>query len=506
MLIMFALLSFALAFLASQYYRLMKTKQTSILELKRAVAKYEQILLAIGDAIVVVNLQGEVEMLNPVAEKLLEKSKAEAVGQHYQSIYQNKPASKSCHGVDPIGDLLTSHGLESSICRTHVLVTSKSGREFDVIDYITPLFDENQQLLAVLVVFRELTALEAKEARIAELTYRDSLTGLYNRTFFEREIPRLDHPAYWPLSVLFADLNGLKLTNDIFGHAVGDELLLKVAQVFLDVCRPEDRAFRWGGDEFIVLLPRTDDEEAQQIRNKLQSALAEHVVGSMKLTVPVGLGTKDDASQDIRIVIQQAEEEMYWQKTIGQGNYQAEALERILVLLHSKSKAEREHAERVQELATQFGKYLNLAPHELRRLSYAAFLHDIGKVALDQELLHKPFPLGPTEQHEMNRHPLVGFRLLNFFEETMDLASAVLAHHEHWDGNGYPKGLKGEAIPLLGRILAIVETYDRALHDPDAECYSPEQALKLIAEGAGKKFDPHLASAFLEMMQKQAAI
>ncbi|NMB02173.1 MAG: diguanylate cyclase [Firmicutes bacterium] len=397
--------------------------------------------------------------------------------------------------------MLNKKGILASACRNHTVIVSKSGEELDIVEQVTPLLDNDNQLLAVLVVFRELTNLEAQQMRIAQLTYRDSLTGLFNRVFFDQELPRLDNPAYWPLSVIFADLNGLKLTNDIFGHSMGDALLLEVAQVFREIFRPEDRVCRWGGDEFIVLMPRTDAVTGNEIRQRLQEELESRVVGTMKLNVPIGLSTKEHASQDIRKVVQQAEEEMYWRKAISRGNYQSETLQSIISELHSKSEGEREHAERVQALATEFGEFLGLAPHEMRKLQHAAMLHDIGKVVLEPELLRKPFPLEPAEDHEMKRHPLVGFRLLNFFEDTMELASAVLAHHEHWDGNGYPKGLKGEEIPVLGRILAIVETYDRALYEAVSEDFSSRQALDIIVQGSGKKFDPHLASAFVDMME-----
>ena len=250
-----------------------------------------------------------------------------------------------------------------------------------------------------------------------------------------------------------------------------------------------------------MFLPRTDAVQADEVRTRIHKALAGRVVGSMRLSVPLGLSTKEGPHQDIEIVLQQAEEEMYWMKTTGRSNYQKETLQLILQVLHAKSEAEKNHAERVQALAIKFGKHLELAPHEIHTLQYAGFLHDTGKIAVDSELLHKPYPLAPAEEHEMQRHPLVGFRLLNFFEDTMDLASSVLAHHEHWDGNGYPKGLQGEDIPLFGRILALLETYDRILHAPTENVFGEQQALDMIVEASGTKFDPRLVTAFVDMIR-----
>lgn len=330
----------------------------------------------------------------------------------------------------------------------------------------------------------------------------DSLTGLYNREAYEYKVPKLDTADKLPISILVGDLNGLKLTNDIFGHSVGDQLLIAVAKVFLEVYRPEDLVFRWGGDEFVVVMPNTDFDQALNLRKDLLDAMHKQAVGPIKLHVSIGCTTKIDAAQDFEIVFQRAEEEMYWNKTIGQSGFQKDTLDCIVKELHTRSFAEKDHALRVSELAEQFGKFLDLPEDKLRRLRFSGYFHDVGKVGLNADILHRPYPLKPSEQAEMKRHPLVGFRLLSYFEETADLAAAVLAHHERWDGTGYPKGIAGKEIPFIGRLLAIVETYDRVLYDPFGQTFSPEQALQLIADGAGTKFDPHLTDAFLEMIRQ----
>lgn len=491
----------AIAYLLSKTNRKLTAQnfvQTS--DIKQEWRKCEQILLAINDAALMINAQGHVEMLNSAAEKLTGWTQKEATGQPYQNVYCcAEKTTDGCEG-DPIGEALKTGMAQRG--RHHVLLTSKIGQESMIREQVSPLIEGNNQVMGVLCIFRDMTRREIQDARIAQLTFRDSLTGLYNRVFFDQELPRLDQAEHWPLSIIVGDLNGLKLTNDIFGHAVGDELLIAISQAFLEVCRSEDRVFRWGGDEFIVLLPKTTSEEAQAFRERLYSVLAGRAVGPIKLYLPLGCSTKEDVSQDMQMIWQQAEEQMYWIKTVGQTAFQRETLESIVQELHTRSTAEKEHAERVSSLAEAFGRFLGLSHNELRKLRQGGFVHDIGKVALDAELLHKPYPLKPSEQHEMKRHPLVGFRLLNFFEDTVDLAGDVLAHHEQWDGGGYPKGLKGDEIPYLGRILAIIETYDRVLHNPFAKHFSSSEALQLIADGSGNKFDPELAESFLEMMKK----
>lgn len=466
-------------------------------------SKREQIVLSMNEAILVVDALGRVESLNGPAQKLTGWTQDEAVGKPYQMIYCCNNQEAYGPKRDPIGEVF-EHGLASSAKAMtggeQFILTTRAGQTFTVIDRVSPLLNGQGIVNGVLCVFRDVSRREMNRERIAQLTFRDSLTGLHNRVFFDQEFPRLDSPENLPLSILVGDLNGLKLTNDIFGHSVGDELLISVAQTFLEVCRPDDRVFRWGGDEFVVLLPRTTLEEAQELRERLWQALAGRSVGPIKLHLPIGCSTKERVEDDIQIIWQIAEEDMYWKKTLGQGTFQRDILENIKHELFLRSEIEKEHAERVSKLAEEFGCYLGLSQNNQRKLREAGLVHDIGKIVLEPELLVKSYPLKPFELHETKRHPLVGFRLLNFFEETADLAGAVLAHHEQWDGGGYPKGLKGDDIPFLGRILAIIETYDRVRNNPSAQNVSANEALAVVEAGAGIRFDPALCNSFLEMM------
>ena len=176
------------------------------------------------------------------------------------------------------------------------------------------------------------------------------------------------------------------------------------------------------------------------------------------------------------MVWQRAEEEMSGRNQLSRGSSR-----RLLWTDHQGAlqpqRSRKEHAERVSSLAEQFGRHLGLPCDELRNLRLCGLLHDIGKVALEPQLLYRPYPLSPEEAQEMKRHPLVGFRLLTCLEDTADLAPAVLAHHECWDGSGYPRGLKGDEIPYFSRILSIIETYDRVCER------SADYALELIAAG-----------------------
>jgi len=475
-------LGVGLVFLAVRISRLKE-------QMEQEADGHRQVLLAISDALIVTNAQGQITMLNRRAEKLTGYSREEALGRAYDEIVCIEHST-----ADPLREVLRGQRMSEN----NASLVSRSGTEVLVREHMVPLFSRSGEVEGAILTLRPTAGWDAKEKELDHDGAIDSLTGLYNRAYFDQELLRLDQPEYWPLSILMGDLNGLKLTNDIFGHSKGDELLVAVSQVLRDVCRPEDSLFRWGGDEFIVLMPKLGKEEVIMVRERLQEALQGRVVCAIPVDLPLGCGTKEDESQDIRAVCQQAEEEMYWMKTINQTQFERETLNAIMNELYSRSSGEREHAERVSRLAEELGRHLGLGRDDLRGLRVSGLLHDIGKVALEPELLECTNPLEPETEWEMKRHPLVGFRLLNLLEETADLAAAVLAHHEWWDGSGYPRGLKGEEIPLFARILAVVETYDRVQAD------SVDKALALIREGAGYKFDPALSAAFLDMMERPA--
>lgn len=450
---------------------------------------YRQILLAISDAVMIVNPQGQIELLNGRAEKLTGYKQEEAKGRHYRGIYQLQHVKP-----DPLEAVLKGRSMN----RNHGFLVARSGREIPVDEEMIPFRGLSGEVQGAICVFRPKVGRGAKHVEPTQGSTLDALTGLYNRAFFKEELHRLDRPENLPLSVIMGDLNGLKLTNDIFGHAKGDELLIAVSEAFRDVCRPEDRIFRWGGDEFIVLLPRTGKEDVALVRDRLEETLKGRTINMIPINLPLGCATKVEEKQDFQAVCQQAEEKMYWVKTTNRTCFEREALNAITQELYARSAEEREHAQRVSRLAEEFGRHLGLSSDELRSLRLCGLLHDIGKIVLEPGLLLQAYPLEPESEREMKRHPLVGFRLLNLLEETADLAVAVLAHHEWWDGSGYPRGLKGEEIPYFARILAVVETYDRVQER------NVDRALDLIREAAGSKFDPALSAAFLTMMEHSA--
>jgi HD-GYP domain-containing protein (c-di-GMP phosphodiesterase class II) len=193
---------------------------------------------------------------------------------------------------------------------------------------------------------------------------------------------------------------------------------------------------------------------------------------------------------------------MYLVKTLERTELRSEATNTIIENLHKRVPREKEHSEIVSRLSQQLGKKLGLPKVEQRKLREAGFLHDIGKVVLNSAVMNHSALLTPDEIAERRNHPIIGFRILNTFDDTMDLAETVLAHEENWDGSGYPKGLAGEDIPLLSRIIKVTERYERKINDAERNDPAARQAaLQYIRDNAGTLFDPRVAAAFIDMME-----
>jgi len=462
--------------------------------------KYLQTLISIGDGVLVADRNGNIEMLNHVAEKLIGWTIAEAFGKHYKEVLVLSHEQIGVAIKDPIENVFATDSIQSM--ENHTVLTSKDGKIYNLEDSAAPIKDDSNKTVGVVMVFRDVTEKMEQRKRIEYLSFHDSLTGLYNRRFVEEELQRLDTERNLPISIIVGDANGLKLTNDIFGHSYGDMLLEKVAEVLRRVCRADDIIARWGGDEFILLLPNTDYDEVEQIIGRIKYELSNEKIKSINGSISMGAGTKLHISDKIENVIDMAEERMYLSKTLERKEMQSNLIKLIIETLHESNFREKDHSFNVSRLCGSVGKELKLSELDIRKLKSAGCLHDIGKIALPPELLYKSDKLNNQELVEIKKHTMVGYRILNSFDDTADLADAVLLHHEQWDGNGYPKGLKKEEIPLHARIISIVENYDRMMYDSyGKESMSSFDAIQAIRENAGIKFDPQIVEVFATMIE-----
>lgn len=364
-------------------------------------------------------------------------------------------------------------------------------------NYYSPIYSGDNEIIGLTCFVLNITDRIKAEEEIAYLSYHDSLTGLYNRRFFVEELSRLDTKRNLPISIIVGDMNGLKLTNDIFGHASGDLLLKKAAEVLKRVCRADDIIARVGGDEFTILLPKTKSEEAQGIISRIKSEFAQESVKSIKGSISMGYDTKVHAEEDIMQILENAEDKMYSIKIIERNAAKSATIETIIETLHKNSIIEEKHSNNVRRICEKLGNIMGLSEVEIRRLKEAAYLHDIGKIVLDNCLLNKKKTFTDEEKKVLKQHAVIGYRILNSFDETIDLAEAILTHHERWDGTGYPKGLRGEEIPKLARIIAVAESYDFM---KNRKAMNEEETIEQLKKQSGIKFDPEIVDVFVDMI------
>jgi diguanylate cyclase (GGDEF)-like protein len=340
------------------------------------------------------------------------------------------------------------------------------------------------------------------EQKIEKLTYYDSLTGLYNRRFFEEEMKRLDTSRNLPFSILVADLNGLKIINDSYGHDKGDEVLKRAAQILKESLREEDILARQGGDEFAVLLPNTAEEEAERIERRIKEKCKKTNIDLIPISIALGRATKEKSEQNIGKILKKADDKMYKNKLSETRSNKSNIVQGLINILNSKSNETKDHSLRMNKVALDFGQKLNLSNSEQNRLSVLATLHDIGKINIDEKILKKKDSLNDTEWENIKEHSEYGYRIAKSSEEFAEVAEDILAHHEYWNGKGYPNSLKGEDIPYLARIISIIDAYDVMTHDrPYSKAISQEEALAEIKCCAGEQFDPELVEAFIEMIE-----
>jgi diguanylate cyclase (GGDEF)-like protein/PAS domain S-box-containing protein len=362
---------------------------------------------------------------------------------------------------------------------------------------------KDDEVIGAVITFMDMTDRKKREEKIQYLSNHDTLTGLYNRRYFEEDRNQIDRLENLPLSVIFADINGLKMTNDIFGHAAGDELIKKSAEILLHSCRENDLIARVGGDEFIILLPKTDKETAEKILLRIKSGFSHARVAAIKCSIALGSAMKISMEQALDEVISNAEDAMYQDKTLNRKAVNQDIIDTIVETLHAKSPKEKQHSIVVSELCGEIGAWLHLPKPTINKLKREGFIHDIGKIVLTPHILSKE-TLSEEEYEGRQQHAVVGYRILNLFDDTLDLAEDVYGHHERWDGKGYPRGLKGEQIPLLSRIISVAERYERILSMGDLPFAERKKiAIKAIKEGAGKQFDPFIAKLFAEMMHQK---
>ncbi|MEA5033025.1 MAG: diguanylate cyclase [Sphaerochaeta sp.] len=455
-------------------------------------ARLETTLLSVGDGVIALGRTGHIDVINSVAQNLTGWDYADAVGKFYREVLN--------FGEEDIVENSIEAKKSVEAGTTEVLV-SKQGESIPIEAIASPIFDASGNVDGVVLVFRDCTEKRNKQERILHFSYSDPMTGLKNRRAFEEEVHRLNHVRYCPLVLVIADVNNLKLTNDAFGHDAGDTLLRTVAEILRKECRETDIVARIGGDEFVILLPNTDAEHANVIIDRINASIATARVKDMPVSVSFGKSVKLVRSNNMDELFREAEHEMYRKKVAERPQIRKRIIDQLLSSLFSQNPEEQVHSERVGRLCRMIAEHAGLGDDEVDEMQLAGVMHDIGKVALGSEFLATESLVDELEGSTVLRHPEVGYNILSATSQYGAIAEFVLAHHERWDGTGYPSGLKGPAIPLQGRILALADSYSlMTTAEPNGLGLSDREALGKISMEAGSKYDPELTTLLTQLV------
>ncbi|HUW65524.1 MAG TPA: HD domain-containing phosphohydrolase [Spirochaetia bacterium] len=335
--------------------------------------------------------------------------------------------------------------------------------------------------------------------KVRHLSVRDSLTGLFNRLKFEEALKELA-ACDEPVSVSVIDLDGLKLVNDTLGHARGDEMIKAAAGVISASCRPGDFVARVGGDEFAMILPGTDAEAAERVCQAICDNVESFNRGGPTLHLSISLGSATCRSGDLplEVTVKAADAAMYRNKLAKTADKRCSLLSILNAVLAEKGYMTNAHAHKLSRLAHLFGEAVGLPSEQGRDLELLAVARDVGKVGVPDFVLLKPGPLTVEERSLMEKHCEIGHKIAKSAAELETIAQFILHHHERWDGCGYPQGLKGEEIPLVCRLLAIIDAYDAMTSErPYRRALTHDEAVAELKRCAGSQFDPTMVETFL---------
>jgi diguanylate cyclase (GGDEF)-like protein len=343
------------------------------------------------------------------------------------------------------------------------------------------------------------------ERELQYLSMHDQLTGIYNRAYFEVELKRLESSRDFPVTIISADLDGLKLINDTMGHDAGDRMLVNCAAVLKSALRKSDLLARVGGDEFAAILPRTDRERGEKIIRRMRNKIAGYNSRNKDLPLGISLGvaTADEAVGTLKNLYKKADDMMYRDKLYRSSSSRGKIVQSLLAALAERDYITEGHARRLERLCRAVGEKVNLSSHRLADLALLAQVHDLGKVGIPDNILFKPGPLTAEEWEIMQGHPEKGYRIATSSPDLAGIADFILKHHERWDGSGYPLGLRGEEIPIECRIMAIVDAYDAMTSQrPYNKAMTAEEAVNELKANAGSQFDPQLVKIFLSVLKE----
>ncbi|GEP62721.1 diguanylate cyclase [Clostridium beijerinckii] len=368
--------------------------------------------------------------------------------------------------------------------------------------------------------------------KLEELINIDGLTELYNHRYFcdslAEKVKNGDRNSK-PVSMIFIDIDYFKQYNDTHGHQKGDYVLRKIGEIIKSNIGEEDIAARYGGEEFSIILPGVNEEEAIQVAENLRKKIectrfyGEESQPKGKVTVSIGVSVYPYKARNDIELIKSADDALYRAKFFNKNRVEAytsildeikknidekdielvASIKTLISVINAKDRYTYGHVERVVVYSRMIADKLKLSKREKEILIYGAYMHDIGKININKEVLMKKMRLTDEEWELLKQHPANGVEIIKSVDSLKDIIPLIISHHERYDGNGYPNKLKGKEIPYLARILTVVDSFDAMTSNrPYNTRKTYEEAAEELEKCSGTQFDPEISAAFIEIVRK----
>ncbi|PRR80744.1 HD domain-containing phosphohydrolase [Clostridium vincentii] len=362
--------------------------------------------------------------------------------------------------------------------------------------------DEEGNSLRIVSTLSDITDRKKYEEEILFLSYSDKLTGLRNRAFMEKEFQQLDKDKESNYNIIMGDINGLKVTNAILGHKEGNRILTRVSEIIKKICEDTAIISRWGGDEFVILVRNKNEDYISHLINKIRESC--ETSKDLSISIAFGYGKWDERTTNSEGVMNLAEERLYRKKLLENKSQRSASINSLLTTLYEKNTETQEHTMRIKYLSSKLGIRLGLRKDKLEELALLSLLHDIGKIGIPEQILMKPGKLTAEEWIIMKNHSSIGYRIANSTPELAHISDEILAHHERYDGTGYPNELKGKEIPLLSRIINIVDSFDVMTHKRVyKEAFDKSYVLEELKRCSGGQFDSVIVEEFIKLLEEE---
>lgn len=461
------------------------------IELHKIQRKIQALINAIPDNMFLIRRDGRFMDCKINSQLLYYLLSDDIVGKNVSEVFEEELAQQT---MDAIEDTIISGNLQM-----YEFQVNKEESQYYFEARIVPRGDEE-----VLVIIRDVTDRKQIEEKLAYLSHRDTMTGLYNRDYFEETMRRMSNMPNITVGIIICDLDGLKLINDTLGHSMGDEVLKAVADVLKRAFRPNDLIARIGGDEFAILLPTNSAPVFKIACSRVRELIEEYNYNQpiVPLSVSIGFSVSKEIPTDMDALFKEADNYMYREKLHRHQSTKNAIVEALMSALEVRDFITDGHGERMKNLIVSLALTIGLPESQIAQLRLFAQFHDLGKVGISDAILFKAAPLTAEEFMIMKQHPEIGFRIAQSTSELEPISEWILKHHECWNGKGYPLGIAGDDIPIECRMLAIVDSYDTMTNNrPYRKAMTKQEAIDELRRCAGIQFDPRLVELFIELLE-----